>query len=217
MLTKPKSLVHSSSSKNLRALNNTLQTLEVDMTIDRAGLDLDDDPFAKAEPVMLMPSQPPTPPTKPSTPATGVLLSDNSAEIPAMSSNNRDTKYTNGSVAAAAADVMSPRRQMKQPAGKELPESFSFISVISNPICLSSLLECLSFYDWCMIYSISKEIRKILQDDAELREAILLRFLRTSGYERWSFNEPEPIAISLTVSKTFFFTPLHLIFIIIRR
>ncbi|TFK66474.1 hypothetical protein BDN72DRAFT_844319 [Pluteus cervinus] len=77
------------------------------------------------------------------------------------------------------------------------PEPFPLQLFLSDPLLLSCLLSFFSFYDWCLLSGVSKDIRIMLVKDAYLREAILERFLKTVGYSRWIFEDPEPLALSL--------------------
>ncbi|KAG5635113.1 hypothetical protein H0H81_012404 [Sphagnurus paluster] len=52
---------------------------------------------------------------------------------------------------------------------------------MSQPNLFATLLSFLSFYDWCMVLSISREIRFMIVQDPALREAVLERFLKTVG------------------------------------
>ena len=90
------------------------------------------------------------------------------------------------------ADVMV---QQDQP-----PVPFTLTLYLSDPHLLSSLLGYLAFYDWCILSSVSKQIRMSLNQNDELREEVLERFLRTVGYVRWARNDSDPLSLSLKVS-----------------
>ncbi|KAG7095270.1 hypothetical protein E1B28_006043 [Marasmius oreades] len=93
-------------------------------------------------------------------------------------------------------------------AGKFLPLSL----YLSDTDRLSSLLQFLSFSDWCSLFNTSKEIRMMISQNELLREEVLERFLREVGYCRWVWREPEPISISLTDMFYYLknaFTPTH--------
>lgn len=83
------------------------------------------------------------------------------------------------------------------------PEPFPLLEYLSFPQFLSHLLSYSSFYDWCMLSSVSKEIRIMLVKSPPLREAILERFLKTVGYSRWIYEDSEPLSLSLQVGSRF--------------
>lgn len=72
---------------------------------------------------------------------------------------------------------------------------------VSDPEFLQMLLEYLGFYDWCLLASVSRMIRIAMVQKREVREEILERFLRPVGYQRWDWEEAEPLSLSLQVSK----------------
>ena len=75
----------------------------------------------------------------------------------------------------------------------------TIIDFLSDPQLLSSLLSFFTFYDWCLLSSLSKEIRKLLVQSPVLRETVLERFLKTVGYSRWIWDDPDPLLLSLQV------------------
>lgn len=80
------------------------------------------------------------------------------------------------------------------------PGPFPLAVFVADPPLLSTLLVYLSFFDWCVLSSVTKEIRKSLVQSDQLREVVLERYLKTVGYARWAWNEPEPLSLSLLVS-----------------
>ena len=82
----------------------------------------------------------------------------------------------------------------------------TIIDFLSDPQLLSSLLSFFTFYDWCLLSSLSKEIRILLVQSPVLRETVLERFLKTVGYSRWIWDDPDPLLLSLQVSRLFFFS-----------
>ena len=76
---------------------------------------------------------------------------------------------------------------------------FNLARLLSHHHVVRSLLEYMNFYEWCILSSISKEIRILLVQSPPLREEVLERFLKTVGYGRWSWSEPEPLSLSLQV------------------
>ncbi|KAF8220840.1 hypothetical protein L208DRAFT_1416054 [Tricholoma matsutake] len=68
---------------------------------------------------------------------------------------------------------------------------------LSDPHLLWCLLPLLSFYDWCLVLSLSRVIRYTLVQHPQLRETALERFLKPVGYTRWAWEEPDPLSLSL--------------------
>ncbi|KAG6836729.1 hypothetical protein H0H93_004392 [Arthromyces matolae] len=68
---------------------------------------------------------------------------------------------------------------------------------LSDAKLLGSLLGFFTFYDWCMLLSISREIRFMIVQNPVLRETVLERFLKPVGYSRWNYNDQEPLSLSL--------------------
>ncbi|EMD36597.1 hypothetical protein CERSUDRAFT_84779 [Gelatoporia subvermispora B] len=68
---------------------------------------------------------------------------------------------------------------------------------MTDPELLAGLLPYLSFYDWSSVSAVSKEIRRKLSGDRVLCEMVLERYLRTVGYARWAWPEPDPLTLSL--------------------
>jgi hypothetical protein len=94
------------------------------------------------------------------------------------------------------------QQQQGNGEGEDVEEPYDPITLVqflSDPTLLSTLLAFLSFYDWCMLLAVSKEIRILLVRTKELREVILEKYLRTVGYSRWMWDDPEPLSLSLQV------------------
>lgn len=81
----------------------------------------------------------------------------------------------------------------------EEPKYFPFVDFVSNPQLLANILSFMTFYDWCILSSVSREIRIMLVQSALLREEVLERFLKTVGYSRWAWQGREPLSLSLQV------------------
>lgn len=96
-------------------------------------------------------------------------------------------------------DAVAPRPRSRPMTGMFMT-AFTLPGFLSDAGLLYSLLEYLTFYDWIMLYSVSKYLRKQLEDERDLREEVLERFLETIGYERWIWDEQEPLSLSLMVS-----------------
>jgi hypothetical protein len=107
------------------------------------------------------------------------------------------------SPAAAAAAAEDPEIE---PEPEPILPAYTIIDFLSDPQLLSSVLTFFTFYDWCLLSSLSKEIRILLVQSPVLRETVLERFLKTVGYSRWIWDDPDPLLLSLQVrSKLFFF------------
>ncbi|KAJ6611183.1 hypothetical protein B0H10DRAFT_2057288 [Mycena sp. CBHHK59/15] len=78
-----------------------------------------------------------------------------------------------------------------------MPGPFPLAAFVTNPQLLSALLVYLSFYDWCILSAVTKDIRMRLVQTAELREEALERYLRTVGYSRWAWSDADPLELSL--------------------
>lgn len=78
-------------------------------------------------------------------------------------------------------------------------EPFPLHLFLANPSLLKSFLVCLTFYDWCILSSVTKKIRLLFIQNRSLTEVALERFLMTVGYARWTWNETEPLPLSLMV------------------
>ena len=66
-----------------------------------------------------------------------------------------------------------------------------------EPALLAGVLAYLSFGEWIALWITSKEIRSAVDDRAELREAVLERYLGAVGYARWAGRAHEPLRLTL--------------------
>ena len=82
-------------------------------------------------------------------------------------------------------------------AGEEGDDKDRLSDFLGEPQLLKHLLEFLSFYDWCLILSLSRAVRHLLVQNVVLRETVLERFLRTVGYSRWTWADRDPLSLSL--------------------
>ena len=106
--------------------------------------------------------------------------------------------------AVTAAEEPEPNQESdSEPEPEPIFPLYTIVDFVSDPQHLSSLLTFLSFYDWCVLSSLSKEIRKLLVETPELREPVLERFLMTVGYSRWRWDDPDPLSLSLQVRRLF--------------
>ncbi|KAG6864248.1 hypothetical protein C0991_011090 [Blastosporella zonata] len=184
---------------------------------DVLGVPLDDDPFAKVEGVkMILPtvSRPPSPTGTVATGKRGKYgkeeLSDSgsfepsrpgsSANLPpSPSPMSSDEELRRSSEKEEEVVVINKDTLMVDPpiiyAGRYGRDCLT--SFLGDAKLLAMLLGFFSFYDWCMILSLSRDIRFMIVQDPMLRETVLERFLKTVGYTRWAWNELDPLSLSL--------------------
>ncbi|KAG6826768.1 hypothetical protein H0H92_014523 [Tricholoma furcatifolium] len=170
---------------------------------DVLGVPLDDDPFAKVEGVkMLAPtlSRPPSP--------TGTSLEPTSRRLKSRDGKKEggDELYSDSgsfepSRPASRAQLplaLTPRSSDERISGREAKVFPKEDQVMVSPPEISgeeggqdyltgflgdeqlfgTLLGLLTFYDWCMILSLSRDIRFMLVQNPALRETVLERFLK---------------------------------------
>lgn len=77
--------------------------------------------------------------------------------------------------------------------------SSQFVEFMCDGRLLGELLSYLSFYEWSMLASVSKDVRTKLAETPVLKEVVLERFLRTVGYVKWCWDGPDPLPLSLQV------------------
>lgn len=77
--------------------------------------------------------------------------------------------------------------------------SYPLVKHLSEPSLLAALLNELSFPEWMALWSLSKEVRTMLEQVRELREEVLERYLGIVGYVRWRWEPqtPEPFRLTL--------------------
>ncbi|KAK7052252.1 hypothetical protein R3P38DRAFT_2685050 [Favolaschia claudopus] len=78
-----------------------------------------------------------------------------------------------------------------------IPAPFPLVDFVTNPPLLSALLAYLSFYDWCLLSAVTKDLRMRLVGTHELREVALERYLKTVGYARWAWSDEDPLELTL--------------------
>lgn len=83
------------------------------------------------------------------------------------------------------------------------PEPFLLDVFLSHAGILAALLPYLSFYEWLVLSSVTKKIRSVTsaKGDADLKEVILERYLKTVGYSRWLWGSTEPLVLTLEVGQ----------------
>ncbi|KAF5353953.1 hypothetical protein D9756_006935 [Leucocoprinus leucothites] len=76
--------------------------------------------------------------------------------------------------------------------------AFTLADFVSDAELLQTLLQYMTFYDWCLLASVSRVIRIVMVQKKNVKEEILERFLSgTVGYRRWSWEDPEPLSLSI--------------------
>ena len=170
---------------------------------------LDDDPFARVEGVkMLKPgsSQGSRNKSRDNVPSfyTGSTVVDG-ADVAFLS---RAQQRDSGSpkIISSATNRQADRKERSAPflldpmfVKRDPPEPATMIRLLFDGQVLVCLLEFLSFYEWCTMLSLSKEIRSTIVRTPALREAALERFLKTVGYSRWVWDDQDPLSLSLQV------------------
>lgn len=202
-------------------------------TIRKAGLPLDDDPFAKPEGVVLLnPVAPLAQEDEAQRPVEAVA--DVTAEIadedfvpydgplpaatpelaPAMpltpespeklEKSDKHEKRSKSKKERKAKEKSKPREDVPVFFPEAPPrEPMTFTQFVAIPELLASLLSYLSFYEWCIMSAVSREIRIILVRTPALKEVVLEQYLRTIGYQRWQWEDQEPLSLSLQVCSIF--------------
>jgi hypothetical protein len=208
---------------------------------------LDDDPFAKVDPVRMLkptsrdgpPSAPPPPPSstgsssptrtessavpeseeeEPATPRQDTFFEQQQNAVNTTppqkvhNNNNNSPQAPPSPVTPEEYRTARSRRRgdhlEKTPPSAvkgvevretRIPGPFPLATCVTSPPLLSALLAYLSFYDWCILSAVTKEIRMRLVGTAELREVALERYLRTVGYSRWAWEDVDPLELSLLV------------------
>jgi len=192
-------------SKNRSTVTSEQEpTVQLDEeTIRNAGMPLDDDPFARVEGVKML---------KPATGARHKSSKENS--LSSLGGDLEALKETLGQPqqedVSESKSTNSEHRQTKKKK-KEKPPVFFFDPALKKDLepttmprllldtqILACLLQYLSFFEWCILLSLSKEIRSALVRNSDLRETALERFLKTIGYSRWTWDD-EPLSLSLQV------------------
>lgn len=85
---------------------------------------------------------------------------------------------------------------------EEEPSFYPLELHLLHPQLLRTLLQYLTFCDWCILQAVNKNLRSQLSHVKELKEEILERYLSTIGYTRWLWEEEEPLKISLRVKSS---------------
>ncbi|KZT25829.1 hypothetical protein NEOLEDRAFT_276959 [Neolentinus lepideus HHB14362 ss-1] len=98
-------------------------------------------------------------------------------------------------ITAVVKDIKGKARAV--PINPGLP--YPLVKHLSNPEILPALLEQLSFWDWCSLSAVSKAIGKMFVKSRDLRECALERYLGSVGYSRWTWDEEEPLVLSIKV------------------
>ncbi|KAF7377616.1 hypothetical protein MSAN_00184400 [Mycena sanguinolenta] len=228
------------SSAPLQQLSPSLAGGDWDAASRTSTLMLDDDPFAKVDPVrMLKPMASRDGLSASSTPPSAALdISPAPSPAPSYSQlevtadpdpvTPRQETFNTGEVENAVNTTPPKKFQPPSPVTPEeyrtartrrrgdflekappavvrgievretrIPGPFPLAACVTNAPLLSALLAYLSFYEWCVLSAVTKDIRMRLVGTPDLREAALERYLRTVGYARWAWGDEDPLELSL--------------------
>jgi hypothetical protein len=199
--------IHKSQSKSRLMAPEPEPVIHLDEeTIRKAGIPLDDDPFARVEGVkMLKPTL--TSSVRQRASKENLLSSSADDHEEPREASGRTYQQENGASQSRSAAQRQTRKDKKEmPVGflldpmlkKEPPEPATMSRLLLDPQILACLLQFLSFYEWCILLSLSKEVRSAFVRNSALRETALERFLTTVGYSRWAWDD-EPLSLSLQV------------------
>ncbi|TFK23848.1 hypothetical protein FA15DRAFT_681011 [Coprinopsis marcescibilis] len=102
------------------------------------------------------------------------------AETEAAAQNTQTASSVNGEAMELDGEIEPVHGEELEALSKlEGQKFFLFKEFLSNPQLLSYLLSFMSFYDWCLLSAVSREIRIMLVQSTPLREEVLERFLKT--------------------------------------
>ncbi|KAG6910350.1 hypothetical protein DXG01_011419 [Tephrocybe rancida] len=188
---------------------------------DVLGVPLDDDPFAKTEGVKLLMPTISGPPSPIGTEGTGRRRKSRDGRKDGEELHSDSGSFEPSRPASArlhsSPSPMSSDEELRRASAKVVEtHPIKHMVMVPPPLlygkeggrdCLTGylgdakllgiLLGFFSFYDWCMILSLSRDIRFMIVQSPMLRETVLERFLKTVGYARWGWNEPDPLSLSL--------------------
>ncbi|KAI0795019.1 hypothetical protein C8Q75DRAFT_522637 [Abortiporus biennis] len=88
----------------------------------------------------------------------------------------------------------------EEPAEEYVPKYYPLVLHACDATLLANTVCYLSFYEWTVLTSVSREIRDTMFKRRDLSEIVLERYLHTVGYERWKWKGREPLVLSLDVS-----------------
>lgn len=180
------------------------------------GVDLDDDPFARPEGVKLL--GPSSRDNSKETVNGGESSSSEREEDKALKPTTPHSPPVTLPKQVPPTPVTPVRRRDQRLDKSDLPPNISAIPLrpdrrsepfpldlfVAEPLLLSNLLAYLSFYDWCLLSTLCKTIRKTLLEEEILKEEILERFLKTVGYKRWNGDDgKDPLALTIMVRVPF--------------
>ncbi|KAF9455890.1 hypothetical protein BDZ94DRAFT_1315717 [Collybia nuda] len=191
---------------------------------DGVGVPLDDDPFAMVEGVRLLGPTTTTAGSRAGSPekdkdgtikgrrSRGQLPRDGASEDfhsasegESLNPSQRGQTSIEALPSTSSTKTARPRtsegRKVSPPVVSGADQTDRLTAYLGDPHLLASLLSFLSFYEWCMVLSLSREVRYMLVQNAQLREEVLERFLRPVGYVRWGmgigWEEGDPVSLSL--------------------
>ena len=97
------------------------------------------------------------------------------------------------------AESRASTRPQSQMSTSTDSSSYPLLAHLSDPVLLESLLAYLSYFEWLKLSTASKEVRQVLYEDG--REQVLSRYLQTVGYSKWTWNDPEPLILTIEVRQ----------------
>lgn len=189
-----------------------IPTLDADVSA-RAGLPLDDDPFAKAD-VNVMRATTPSRNTETDGTTTDGGQDEYGPPEGSLSAPRTPKKifaHPSRHSPPSPDEYKSHRTKRRgDKLEKAIPPTivgvapshdrelyFPLESFLSTPALLECLLPYLSHYEWSLVWSVSRRMKNVMGQQAGLRECILERFLSTVGYARWSYEGIDPLELSL--------------------
>ncbi|PPQ82613.1 hypothetical protein CVT24_005432, partial [Panaeolus cyanescens] len=143
-----------------------------EQTMRNAGIELDDDPFAKNEGVrMLKPTQNGAAVAQDEiSRASGSVVGDESdrksgVNLP-LTPVSQEEKGEGEGEGENVGEEVGEEEKPREPR----PDAPTMAQFLSNPTVLANLLSYFTFYDWCVTAALSREIRVLLVRTPELRE-----------------------------------------------
>jgi hypothetical protein len=188
----------------------------------KAGLPLDDDPFAKPDIVTMvgvsttsLHSTSRDDMTQEEAPVGERYRETSNAEIskewdaaprtpprvfqhpPRFTPSPEDYKSHRSQRRGDMLERIAPPAVVGVPATEDRVLDFPLESFVLDPDLLVHFLPFLSFYEWTMLWNLTKRSKMVMEQHGGLREAILGRYLKMVGYETWAFEGVDPLALSL--------------------
>lgn len=169
-------------------------------------------PFPATRPLPAPPTQLPTPPSRspvphgpdPSAPSHPQAPPTPPAEDFAYTRTRCQTYPLERSSSQVGERLRSDHFDEELQAPPPPPTYYPILEHVNEPVLLANILCYLSYFEWCTLAVVSKEIRTVMYTRRELTELILERYLRTVGYDRWSWKHRDPLLLTLDVRTHFY-------------